>query len=69
MNERFILDSGVTFAILPVKCWDGKWVWLRRVGWADVQDGIFYSPYTTERVYSVTPMPPDTARIRSALAP
>jgi hypothetical protein len=60
-TEAMILDQGVTFALLPVKCWDGQWAWLRKVGWADVSLSLFYSPYTTERRYSITPMPEATA--------
>lgn len=69
MSEKFIIDSGIMLAILPVKCWDGQWAWLRRVGWADVQDGIFYNPYMVERVYSVTPNPAFRPQPREDVSP
>ena len=47
-----IIDSGVTFALLPVKCIDGRWAWLRQIGWADWNPTVFLNPYQTVRIYS-----------------
>ena len=59
MTEPFewIVNSGKTFAMLPVRCEDGALVWMRWVQWADVNTGMFYSPYTVRRVYAL-PAPP-----------
>lgn len=52
-KNGIFLDSGVTFALLPVKCIDGRWAWLRKVGWADWNPTLFLNPYQTERIYSL----------------
>jgi hypothetical protein len=54
---QWIIDSGKTFAVLPIRCEDGQLVWLRWVHWADVNTGMFYSPYTVERVYRLPSAP------------
>ena len=53
IRSGFIIDSGVTFALLPVKCIDGRWAWLRKVGWADWNPTMFLNPYQTERIYDL----------------
>jgi hypothetical protein len=48
---EWVISAGRTFALLPVKCEDGTVAWLCRLEFADVNTGMFYSPYTTRRVY------------------
>lgn len=60
---EWIVRSGRWFAILPVRCEDGKLAWLCWLNYADVNLGMFYSPYTTRRVYrramlAAAPPPP-----------
>ncbi len=60
------IGNGWTFALWPLRCIDGRVAWLRKVYWADVNEGIFYSPYTVTRYYSLdagpytTPHPTET---------
>lgn len=53
LKAGWIIRSGVTFALLPVKCIDGRWAWLRVVGWADWLPTTYFNPYQVERIYSL----------------
>jgi hypothetical protein len=57
LKDGIILASGETFAVLPVKCIDGRWVWLRKVGWADWNPTMFLNPMQTVRIYSLGDQP------------
>jgi hypothetical protein len=52
-ENGIILASGETFAVLPVKCIDGRWAWFRKVGWADWNPTMFLNPEQTIRIYSL----------------
>lgn len=48
---EWIVNRGRWFAILPTRCEDGTLAWMCWLHFADVNSGMFYSPYTTTRVY------------------